>query len=89
MLLLYLIMAVWTFANTNDLAGRILDSDRFINWVYYYFLAAFVLLALVALGLGRLLAFQDDRGGPIRIFLAGVALPAVVVLIAKVSLWIF
>ena len=86
---MYLFIAAWVVAGTDPFVGRILDSDRFQSYIFVLISCVFLVLGFAAYFLGRLVVSQDKDGGPVRAFLGGVALPALVVVIASTSLWIF
>jgi len=85
----YLTCAAWTFARTDDYIDLFLNSATFERYVVVVVGIVVLFLFVAAILLGRFVVSQDGDGGPVRVFLSGVALPAVVVLIAKFSLWIF
>lgn len=85
----YLFLAAWHVSRTDPYFGLFLTSDTFQSIGSSFVFLAVLSLAGAAYFLGRLVVFQDSEGGPVRAFLGGVALPAVVVVIAKISLWIF
>ena len=85
----YLLIAIVYLFGTEDYYEPLLQSRFFRLYAAIFVSLAFFLLFVPAYFLGRLVAFKDEKAGPVRAFLGGVALPAIVAVIARTSLWIF
>ena len=87
--LVYLSFAVWTAAQKDKTIASFLDSNRLETYGILTVTLAATSVIIVAVMLGSFVVSQDDDAGPVRALLGGIALPAVVLLIVKFSLWIF
>ena len=85
----YLFLMAWYFLGREPYFSLILGSGTFLGFVAFAFFLAVLALGGSAYFLGGLVVFQDKNGGPVRAFLGGVALPAMVMAIMGLSLRFF
>ena len=85
----YLLIAIGYLVGTEPYFSLLQKSTFFLRYGFASIFLAILVLVVPAYFLGRLVVFHDKDGGPVRAFLGGVALPAIVVVIARTSLWIF